>query len=246
MQTTRECPRCSYPNRLTNEFCGQCGAKLPKTNSRGKWWIIGGIGLGLWLTICVLAFVFRLQPDLKTSDEKPATQTAPTAAPSSAPSAVLTQSPQNNYAANLDAAKTALNTNYKPNKDPMKTNWGLVSEARKQLESIPPSAKEYPEAQRLMREVEHREKEIDRLSRMGAREIVAEQMEKKMLSEGMDFEFSVSGADKTVLRVKYVLMSRPLVYKLTNETDFLQNLKDAGFKKVIFTDGYDESWTYDL
>ena len=39
----------------------------------------------------------------------------------------------------------------------------------------------------------------------------------------------------------YVLMSQPLVYKLTNESDFLSNLREGGFRKVIFTDGYDNS-----
>jgi hypothetical protein len=41
-------------------------------------------------------------------------------------------------------------------------------------------------------------------------------------------------------------MSRPLVYKMANETDFLESLEKIGFKKVIFSDGYNYSWTYNL
>lgn len=146
----------------------------------------------------------------------------------------------------LAEAKKALADGYSPNKDPMKTNWGKVAEARKQLEDIKPDVKEYAEAQKLMKEVERREAEINRMSQMVARDIVAGQMEKKLLSEGMDATVTVAGPEKTTITFKYVLFSRPLVYKLTNETEFLQNMRDAGFRKVIFTDGYYNTWTYDL
>ncbi len=78
------------------------------------------------------------------------------------------------------------------------------------------------------------------------REQMADRMETNLLSQGMDVRIKLSGPGKTVMKMTYVLMSRPLVYKLTNESDFLDNLKKAGFKKVIFHDGYNYSWTYDL
>jgi hypothetical protein len=78
------------------------------------------------------------------------------------------------------------------------------------------------------------------------RENIANELEKRYLSNGMDVRITLSGPEKTIMRMEYVLMSRPLIYKITNETDFLQNLKTLGFKKVIFTDGYYHSWTYTL
>lgn len=146
----------------------------------------------------------------------------------------------------LADAKSALADNYRLNKDPMKTTWGRVSEAKRLLAEIPQGAKEYPEAQRLMKETLRRESEIERLTKIAARQLVVEQMEKRMLSAGHDFSFTLSGSEKKVLTVKYVLMSRPLVYQVTNESDFLSSLRDAGFTKVIFTDGYYERWSFDL
>lgn len=74
----------------------------------------------------------------------------------------------------------------------------------------------------------------------------ADEMERRFLSEGKDFSFAVSGDKGTSLRVKWVLLGRPFVYKVANETDFLTNARKRGFKRVTFTDGYDSSWTYDL
>jgi DNA-directed RNA polymerase subunit RPC12/RpoP len=149
-------------------------------------------------------------------------------------------------AENLAEAKKALADNYQPSKDPMQTRWGRVADARSYLEAIPSDAKEYREGQKLLEEVKRREKAIEQNSQRIARTVVVDQMEKKMLSEGMDMTFTASGPDNTNLTIKYALMSRPLVYKLTNETDFLENMRKAGFKKVTFTDGYYESWKYDL
>jgi hypothetical protein len=147
---------------------------------------------------------------------------------------------------NLAEAKKALADNYQPSKDPMQTRWGRVADARSYLSAIPADAKEYREAQKLLEEVKRREKVIEQNSQRIARTVVVDQMEKKMLSEAMDMTFTASGPDNTNLTIKYALMSRPLVYKLTNETDFLENMRKAGFKTVIFTDGYYESWKYDL
>lgn len=56
----------------------------------------------------------------------------------------------------------------------------------------------------------------------------------------------VKGKNSDILEIKYVLMSRPLVYKLANDGKVYQTAKEWGFKKIVFSDGYDSSWTYDL
>ncbi len=45
---------------------------------------------------------------------------------------------------------------------------------------------------------------------------------------------------------KYVLMSKALAYKIANEGRTLESAKNVGFKKLVFTDGFNNSWTYDL
>jgi hypothetical protein len=74
----------------------------------------------------------------------------------------------------------------------------------------------------------------------------ADQMERRFLSDGKDFNIRAIGEKATTLHIKWVLINRPFVYKVANEGDFLSNVKKRGFKTVVFTDGFNSSWKYDL
>jgi len=91
-----------------------------------------------------------------------------------------------------------------------------------------------------------KEKKARAKDEAAARKNYAHDAERRMLSQGFDFHIFVSGKDSTVIKYEFALMSRPLVYKLVNEHGILEELKDIGFKKAIFYDGYNYSWTYDL
>ncbi|MFN7948397.1 MAG: hypothetical protein U0Z53_23800 [Blastocatellia bacterium] len=83
----------------------------------------------------------------------------------------------------------------------------------------------------------------------GLREIrraTPHRIEDVFLRKGIDLYAKVSGPEDTTLTIKYVLMSRPFVYKAANETDFLENMRVAGFRKIVFTDGGSATWIYDL
>lgn len=93
-----------------------------------------------------------------------------------------------------------------------------------------------------------REKEraaAERKKGIADRAAFGDALERKYLSDGMDVTVTVSGPENTSIRISYVLMSRPLVYQLANGGT-LQSLESLGFKKVTFTDGFDDSWSYDL
>lgn len=156
-------------------------------------------------------------------------------------------------AEHLAEAKKALAENYKPNKDPMKTTWGMVAKARKHLEAIGSDAPEHEQAANLMKEVTRREKEIDRISKIVAQKLLtqerkkfAEEYERSLLDKGMDVHVDVLGKENTTLKIKWVLVSRPLVHKLINDESFIGNLRKRGFQKLICSDGYNSSWTVDL
>jgi len=78
------------------------------------------------------------------------------------------------------------------------------------------------------------------------RALYASAAEEIFVKNGMDVKVSASGAKKDQLRLKYVLMSQPLVYKFQNEMKINHRARLFGFKKIIYTDGYDETWTVDL
>lgn len=87
--------------------------------------------------------------------------------------------------------------------------------------------------------------------RKRAREDWARTFERQMLDQGMDVRVSLRGSRKTVVKVTYVLIGRVGVHQITNGGSMrpgstLANLQDLGFRKVVFSDGYDESYSYDL
>jgi hypothetical protein len=148
-------------------------------------------------------------------------------------------------AEHIAEAKKAL-AEWKPHKDPMKTVWGRVADAEKHLNALSPEDQRRPDVVKLKREVDRRTKGIDRVARIGARELFAKQLEKTYLNKELDVYVSVEGPDSTTLKLKFVLFSRPLVHQFANDAAAIAALREAGFKKVQLTDGYNQAWTLDL
>lgn len=82
--------------------------------------------------------------------------------------------------------------------------------------------------------------------RVKLRKQFAEEQERNFLSNGLDFTVRTSGKESTTIKYTSVLVSRPFVYKLMNEGDLANTLKTIGFKKAIFSDKFETTWTYDL
>lgn len=57
---------------------------------------------------------------------------------------------------------------------------------------------------------------------------------------------AVSGQKNTTLTFRYVLVTRAFVYQAANKTGFLDDCAEMGFKTVVFTDGYDQTWRYSV
>jgi hypothetical protein len=151
----------------------------------------------------------------------------------------------------LKEAKKALADGYKPNKNPMKTVWGRVYDAQRHLNAINQRAKEYKEAQRLMKEVRSRMEEIEKVSvaltrrlMIKQREMVADEFEFLYLAKGLDARIALSGPDKSYLRMECLPLSEAFILKMVQDTDLLLYLERAGFKKVTLGDGEHFSWTH--
>jgi tetratricopeptide (TPR) repeat protein len=83
------------------------------------------------------------------------------------------------------------------------------------------------------------------------RENIANEYEQRLLSQGMDVRVRLRGQYKDKLTITYVLFDRAWAYRITDggsmaEGAFLRSLQDIGFKKVTFSDGFYESYSYDL
>jgi hypothetical protein len=110
------------------------------------------------------------------------------------------------------------------------------AEARKQQEI---AAKE-------ARQTEQRRERETRSAMIDARAAYADELERLYLDKGMDVYVTVSGPDKTVIKLEYVLMSRPLVHQMSNDDSVMTVLRSLGFKKLVLSDKYDSSWTVSL
>jgi hypothetical protein len=78
------------------------------------------------------------------------------------------------------------------------------------------------------------------------RQAAAERMQRNLQSKGIDVQVTLEGKDKNEIRFEYIRFSRPLIFRIQNETELLWNLQRDGFKKAVFTDGQLHTWKYDL
>jgi hypothetical protein len=81
---------------------------------------------------------------------------------------------------------------------------------------------------------------------IGKREAAAERMQRALQSKGIDVQVTLEGKDKNEIKFEYIRFSRPLIYRIQNETELLWNLHREGFKTALFTDGRLHTWKYDL
>lgn len=147
----------------------------------------------------------------------------------------------------LDSASALL----KPNTD----GWGAVTPAREVLAAVrePMTEKQADRKATLTARADRQFKLIEASAAKAAAKLMVDQrkemarrMETSMLDGGVDASFTTRGKDATTLHVKYILIGRVFVHQFTKEGEMLSNLRKAGFKKVILTDGYDETWTINL
>ena len=82
------------------------------------------------------------------------------------------------------------------------------------------------------------------------REMFASALEEGFMKDGLNITVKAVGGGQKTLRIKFSLMSQPLVYKFQNELKVSDNAKSAGFSKIIYTNGFESSlgdtWTIKL
>ncbi len=73
------------------------------------------------------------------------------------------------------------------------------------------------------------------------REAYASSIEEIFIKTGMDAQVKAVGDGKKTLRIKYALMSQPLIYKFQNEIKIDEQAKNVGFSKLVYTNGFESS-----
>ena len=84
---------------------------------------------------------------------------------------------------------------------------------------------------------------LDETTRVAAAKV----MENSLLDKGLDVDVNATGIHHKTLRLKWILVSKVTAYQFARDGgETFANLKDAGFTKLVITDGYDESWSWNL
>jgi|SRR5882672_3139797 len=241
------CSSCGHQNNLSAQFCQKCGAQYtgapppdvqprPKQHITTTLLIVVGVA---FFGCCGLSGVVGLLRENKArppADSAGLNSLAPTLTPMPAPTPDLPSSEL------LARAKSLMAHPY---------NKGGYDGAMDLLNRIPLAAKEFKESMPLKQKItKAREREeavaaaAARQLETAARKIGADNVERGLLSQGYDATVTVSGPENRTIRITYVLMSRPLVYQLTAEGKFLNQLSAQGFRRVILSDGYDSTWRF--
>jgi hypothetical protein len=97
--------------------------------------------------------------------------------------------------------------------------------AQKHLNGISSDDAEFNQVKALQKTVDRKRKALEKMAAeherripIVARQLFGEALEKKYLSEGMDVHIEVYGKDNTSFKMRYILLSRPMIYRLENET----------------------------
>ena len=130
---------------------------------------------------------------------------------------------------------------------------GDFANANIHMRALPQDSAEYNEARKFYGNskkeraaIEVKQKKAQAQALIQTRKAFAKTYEENLLQRGMNAYVTTHGQDHSVLQVKFILISRPLVHQLSNDNDFIESLRAMGFKKLKLTDGYDENWTITL
>jgi len=81
---------------------------------------------------------------------------------------------------------------------------------------------------------------------LAQRKEYASVVETNMLDRGMEATVTTQGREAKTLRIKFILIGKVFVNNLEKDDQFFSMLRRLGFTKLITTDGYNGSWSWDL
>lgn len=84
-------------------------------------------------------------------------------------------------------------------------------------------------------------------SKEPARVAYAKFTEDNLLAAGYNVDVVAYGPKHKYLKLKWILVSKVTAYQFSHDNSGMwQTMREAGFTKFAITDGYDETWTWDL
>jgi hypothetical protein len=211
----------------------------------------------VWLTIVTL---FAFGPSKLTAPETPPAPAVAKAA--NPPAAIPTTSapaqppkPAEKQLAKDSAVFAQMEKRYLENEKSLKKFYGTPSQlelAGKDGLSLVMLKVDYDQNGKTTEEKAFGKKAAALLSKVEVqrRQIYASVVEENFVRNGMDLKATASGQNKNQLRIVYVLMSQPMVYKFQNDAKIPEQAVRLGFTKVVYTNGFEsdmgKTWTVSL
>lgn len=128
-----------------------------------------------------------------------------------------------------------------------------LGNAWRNLRQIRPEEDTYEQAKKSAARLEKCRRSTEKMLSAGLRSIMIDQRvgwatryESSLLDSGIDANVTLHGKQKDHVKIRYILVGRAMVHQVTKDGEFLAELEKIGFKKVTFSDGYFESWYFDL
>jgi hypothetical protein len=79
-----------------------------------------------------------------------------------------------------------------------------------------------------------------------ARVAYATELEKSLLDQRLNVTVRTKAAQATTLEIEYVLVNKVWAHEMSKNDDLFTRLRLLGFRRFVITDGYDDSWYWDL
>ncbi len=128
-----------------------------------------------------------------------------------------------------------------------------IQQAWSDLKQITSDDAQFSKAKRAAARLERCRKKSQRAFTKGVKEVMAMQrrshaanLEETLLDLRMNADVSTRGKWDQTLRIKWALMTRVTVRDFTGQDELVGAWTKVGFTKVVFTDGFYESWSIEL
>ncbi len=139
-----------------------------------------------------------------------------------------------------------------------------ISEAQAHIQAIPQNSRESAKAnmlwsrftgvkkqrdaalERQQAEELKKEAELNEAAMITVRDNLAKSIEGQMLDEGYEMDVKAIGPSKTTLYIRYALAGKVFAHQFSQQEGIFQNARQAGFKEIRVSDGYEYTWTWKL
>jgi Zn-dependent metalloprotease len=198
----------------------------PKPSNRGAW-----ISGAIVLCVAVAVTYFVIDSSIKGARSKAAEEAAKRDDLASLTASIVEQRAElAKTQAEIDALKLAHNPEVAVPEAQQYLKNGEYQLVLVRLGKLMTKDRKRPDVQAL----------IDRATRETRKNRIdyAREYEEEHLKDGEDYTVKATGTDNTTLSITYIGISRPMVYKMQNDSDQLQKWEDLGFKSFYLSNGY--------